>query len=108
MEKIGYIISELPALFLIIWFTIRVIRFRRRRKQQPLFSAQDAALLFPRIKIDLRSPITRIKFARCILLATAATCVEFLVLAQFGAAILSGALTLTTAAILHRVLFNPA
>ncbi len=106
MEKLGYIISELPVLFLLIWFSIRLIQYRRRRKREPLYSAQDTALLFPRNKIDLRSPATRLKFARCILLATSATCVEFLALAQFGAAILSGVLILTTATILHRVLFD--
>lgn len=50
----------------------------------------------------------RVRFARCILLATAATYVEFVVLAPFGAAILSVALVLTTAGIVHSLLFNNA
>ncbi len=108
MEKLGYIISEAPVLFLLIWFTLRLVHFRRRRKQEPRFSAGDQALLFPNRKIDLRSPIMRVKFARCILLATGATYVEFLFLAQFGAAILCVALTLTTAGIVHRMLFTSA
>jgi len=108
MEKLGYIISEAPVLFLVIWFAIRVLQYRRHRKQRPLFSAGDEALLFPHQKVDLRSPIMRVNLARCILLATAATYAEFLVLATFGAAILCVALVLTTAGIVHRVLFTPA
>lgn len=108
MDKIGYIISEAPVLILVIWGAICLIRYRRWRRQEPLYSADDAALFFPQNKIDLRSPATWLKFARCIALATAATCVEFLTLAEFGAAILSVSLMLTTAGIIHRVLFNPA
>jgi len=108
MEKLGYIISEAPVLFLVIWFAVRLVQFRRHRNKQPMFSARDKALLFPQNQISLRSPVVRVKFARCILLATAATYVEFLALAPFGAAILCVALTLTTAGIVHQVLFNPA
>ena len=105
MEKLGYIISEVPVLFLVIWFALRLIQYRRRRNQEPLYSARDEELLRPQNKLDLRSPLTRVKFARCILLATVATYVEFFALAQFGAAILCVALTLTTAGIVHRLLF---
>lgn len=108
MEKLGYIISEAPVLILMIWFAVRIVQYRRRRDQRPMFSEQDHALLFPKSKVSLRSPMVRVRFARCLLLATAATYVEFLVLAPFGAAILCVALTLTTAGIVHRVLLSPA
>jgi len=108
MEKLGYILSEAPVLFFVIWFAVRLVQFRRYRKNQPLFSEHDQALLFPQAKIDLGSPIRRVKLARCILLATTATYVEFLVLAPFGAAILSVALVLTTAGIVHGVLLDHA
>lgn len=108
MEKIGYFISELPALLLMIGFAAGVIQYRRRRKRQPVYSARDRALFFPPAKVDLRTPATRLKLARCVLLSTAATSVEYLLLAQFGAAILSVALTITTAGILHGLLFDGA
>ena len=108
MEKLGYIISEAPVLFLVIWFAVRLVQYRRYRNKLPMFSERDEALLFPQNKISLRSPLRRVKFARCILLATAATYVEFLALAPFGAAILCVALMLTTAGIVHRVLLNSA
>jgi len=108
MEKLGYFISEAPVLFLVIWFAVRIVQYRRYRNKQPLFSERDKALLFPQNRIDLRSPMRRVKLARCILLATAATYVEFVVLAPFGAAILSVALVLTSASIVHSQLFNHA
>ena len=89
-----------------IWVAVRLVQYRRYRKKQPLFSERDRAMLFPENKIDLRSPVLRVRFARCILLATAATYVEFLMLAPLGAAILCVALVLTTAGIVHGILFN--
>jgi hypothetical protein len=108
MDKLGYLISEAPVFFLVIWFAVRFVQYRRRRNNQPLFSERDTALLFPQNKIDLRSPALRVRFARCILLATAATYLEFLMLAPFGAAILCITLVLTTAGIVHGILFDPA
>lgn len=108
MENFGYIISEAPVLFFVIWIAVRLVQYRRYRKKQPLFSERDEALLFPQNKINLRSPIRRVKFARCILLATAATYVEFLMLAPLGAAILCVALVLTTAGIVQGILFDQA
>ena len=106
MDKLGYIISEAPVFFLVIWVAVRLVQYRRYRNKQPLFSERDRAMLFPENKIDLRSPALRVKFARCILLATAATYVEFLMLAPLGAAILCIALVLTTAGIVQGILFD--
>jgi hypothetical protein len=106
MDKLGYIISEAPVFFLVIWVAVRLVQYRRYRNKQPLFSERDRAMLFPENKIDLRSPVLRVKFARCILLATAATYVEFLMLAPLGAAILCIALVLTTAGIVQGILFD--
>lgn len=108
MEKLGYVISEAPVFFLVIWVAVRLVQYRRYRNKQPLFSERDRAMLFPENKIDLRSPVLRVKLARCILLATAATYVEFLVLAPLGAAILCVTLVLTTAGIVQGILFDQA
>jgi hypothetical protein len=106
MDNLGYIISEAPVFFLVIWVAVRLVQYRRYRNKQPLFSERDRAMLFPENKVDLRSPALRVKFARCILLATAATYVEFLMLAPLGAAILCIALVLTTAGIVQGILFD--
>jgi hypothetical protein len=50
----------------------------------------------------------RLKLVRSILAATAAIYVEFLVLAPFGAGILSAAVLLTTASIVQRILLTDA
>ncbi len=106
MDQLGYIISEAPIFLMVIWFAVRLVQFRRYRNHQPIFSDRDKAFLYPQKKLDLRSPERRVKFARCILFATAATYIEFLVLAPLGAAIMAIALMLTTAGIVHGVLFD--
>jgi hypothetical protein len=108
MDKLGYILSEVPVLFLIIWFAVRLVQYRRYRNKQPIYSERDAALLYPPTKFDLRSPMSRVRLARCILLATAAFYVEFLILAPLGAAILCASLMLTTAALVQNFILNPS
>jgi hypothetical protein len=108
MENLGYIISEAPVLFLIIWFGVRLVHVRRYRNKQPIYSERDAALLYPQTNFDLRSPMSRVRLARCILFATAAFYVEFLILAPFGAAILCASLMLTTAALVQNFILNPS
>jgi hypothetical protein len=99
MEKLGYILWEAPVFFLVIWFGIRLVHYRRYRRNQPIYSDKDRQLLFSRAKTTLEPPLFRLRLARAILAATAATYLEVLALAPFGAAILSAALLLTTAAI---------
>ncbi|HYJ14923.1 MAG TPA: hypothetical protein VE170_05495 [Candidatus Limnocylindria bacterium] len=108
MEKFGYLLSEIPVLFLIIWFAVRFVQYRRYRNKQPIFSEKDVALLYPPTKFDLRSPMSRLRLARCILLATAAFYVEFLILAPLGAAILCASLMLTTAALVQNFILSPS
>jgi hypothetical protein len=101
MEKLGYILSEAPVFFLVVWFGIRLVHYRRYRRNQPIYSEKDRQLLFSRAKTSLEPPVFRVRFARAILAATAATYFEILALAPFGAAILTAALLLTSAAITH-------
>jgi len=104
MEKIGYILSEAPVFFFVMWFGIRLVHIRRYRNQQPIYGERDWRLLYESANLSLLSPIMRLRLARSILAATAAIYVEFLVLAPFGAGILSAALLLTTASIVQRIL----
>ncbi len=104
MEKLGYVLSELPVFFLVMWFGIRLVHLRRYRRNQPIFSDDDRRLFFGRSAASIRSPVFRLRLARAILAATAATYVDFPVLAPFGAGILAGALLLTSAAIVRRML----
>lgn len=104
METFGYILSEVPVLVLVIWFAVGLVRYRRYRRNQPLFSEQDRRLLFAKAPGRLDSPEFRLRLARAILAATAATCVLFVVFAPLGAAIITGALVLTGAAIVRWML----
>jgi hypothetical protein len=104
MEKLGYVLYELPVFFLVMWFGIRLVHIRRYRRNRPIFSDDDRQLLFGPAPASIQSPIFRVRLARAILAATATTYIEFLVLAPFGAAILAGALLLTGAAIVRWML----
>ena len=106
MENLGYILSEAPVFFLTLWFAIRFVHYRRYRRNQPLFSDQDRRLLFAQTKPKLASPIFRLRFVRSILLVTAAIYFEMLFLAPLGAGILAGALLLTSASVVHRILLS--
>ena len=104
MEKIGYILSEAPVFFFVMWLGIRLVHIRRYRNKQPIYSERDWRLLYQNAKLSLKSPIMRLRLARSILATTAAIYVEFLVLAPFGAGILSAAVLLTVESIVQRIL----
>jgi hypothetical protein len=98
MDEIGYVLSEVPVLLFVIWFAFRLVQYRRYRRNQPIYSDKDLQLLFS--KTNLEQPVFP-ALARAILAATAATYLEILTLAHFGAAILSATLLLTSAAIVR-------
>jgi hypothetical protein len=104
MEHLGYILSEAPVFFLTMWFAIRLVHYRRYRRNQPLFFDSDRRLLFTPTKPKLDSPVFRLKLVRSILGVTAAMYLEIVILGPFGAGILAVALLLTSAAIVHRIL----
>jgi len=108
MEKIGYVISEAPVLFLVIWFAVRLVQFRRYRNKRPIFTATDRRLLESRPRIDPSTVEFYCRFVVAVLAVTAVGLLEFIVLAPFGAAIVSGTLLLSSAAIVrHLLLLEP-
>ena len=104
MEKMGYILSEVPVLLLVVWFAVRLFQFRRRRNKRPLFSETDRQLLFGGAKNSSTRLRTYLKLFIAVLATVAAASVEMMALAPFGSAILTGALLLTSAAIVHQLL----
>ena len=108
MEKIGYVLSEAPVFFLLIWFAVRFVQFRRYRDNRPVLTPADLRLLGSRPRIDPRSREFYFRFALAVLAVSMIGVLEFIVLAPFGAAILSGALLLTSAAIVRAVLLLEA
>jgi len=106
MEKIGYVLAEAPVFCFMIWFSIRLIQYRRSRDNRPIYGDRDRRMLFDAAKYPRGTRIFRFKLALTIAAVTAAALVEFIVLASLGAAILSGALLFTSAAIVYRLLLK--
>jgi hypothetical protein len=104
MEKFGYLLSEAPVLIFVIWFATRLFQFRRRRKNQPAFAEPDRRLLFAGANVRPNPPAFYFKLSLAAVVAAAASVVEFIVLAPLGATIVTGALILTSATIVHKVL----
>jgi len=103
MDRFGYLLSELPTLIFIVWFAVRFFQFRRRQNNQPTYSETDRELLFgaPRQRPAKREVYLRLGLA--IVAITTIGVLEILVLAPFGAAIITGSLLLTSTAIVHRL-----
>lgn len=104
MEKIGYILSEAPLFLFMIWFAVRLIQYRRRRKREPVFSDVDRRLLFGTDRRRSESATFYFKFAGAIVATTLVGMLEFITLAPLGAALLTGALLLTSATIVRQIL----
>ena len=104
MEKIGYILSEAPIFLFVVWFAVRLVQFRRYRNNRPIFTATDRRLLDSRPRIAPSTVEFHCRFVVAVLAVTAIGILEFIVLAPFGAAIVSGTLLLSSAAIVRRML----
>lgn len=106
MERLGYFISEAPILFLMIWSTVHIIRWRRARQNRLAFNQHDRDLLF---NAAPKRPNPWRFCGRFLLAVSAVTMlgfVQLVVLAPLGAAIITGAVILTSAAIVYRVLLH--
>jgi len=107
VEKLGYFISEAPVLILIIWFAYRLVQFRRYRKSQPIVTEGDRQLFCPKQRAGLS-----FRFFHKLAVATAITglsaYLEVIILAPLGAAILTVTVLLTSATVVHRLLFSQA
>jgi hypothetical protein len=103
MDKFGYLLSELPALIFIIWFAVRFFLFRRRKKNQPSYSETDRELLFGAPRQRPTKSAVYMRLALAIVAVSTIGVLEILVLAPFGAAIITASLLLTSTAIVHRL-----
>lgn len=106
MDRIGYLLAEAPVFFFVIWFAFRLVQYRRYRKHLPIFTDRDRQMLFQPPKNRQNTLRFCLKLALAILAVTAVGFIEFVALAPFGAAILSGTLLLTSATIVRQLLMN--
>jgi hypothetical protein len=103
MDRFGYILSEAPVLFLMIWFAVRFVQLRRARENRPLFSEGERRMLF-HASHPPRTWRFYSRFALAVISLTAIGILEIFIFAPFGAAIVSGVLLLTAATIVWRIL----
>lgn len=108
LDKLGYMISEIPPLLFLVWFAIRFTQFRRRQRNQPIFSDADRLLLFGSSKRRPAGPMFYLKLALAVAAVAALGLLEILVLAPLGAAILTGVVLLTSTTIVRHLLASDA
>ncbi|HEY1232063.1 MAG TPA: hypothetical protein VGH22_01655 [Candidatus Binatia bacterium] len=104
MDKLGYLLSEIPLLIFIVWFAVRFFQFRRRQKHQPSYSETDRELLFGTPRRRPAKTEIYLRLALAIIAVSTIGVLEFLVLAPLGAAIVTTSLVLTSTAIVHHLL----
>ncbi|HEX7228777.1 MAG TPA: hypothetical protein VF452_00175 [Candidatus Binatia bacterium] len=104
MDKLGYLLSEIPLLIFIVWFAVRFFQYRRRKNHQPSYSETDRDLLFGTSRPHPPKTEVYLRLALAIVAVTMVGVLEFLVLAPFGAAIVTTSLVLTSTAIVHHLL----
>jgi hypothetical protein len=106
MDRVGYLLSELPVFFFMIWFAIRLVQYRRHRRNLPIVTENDRRMLFQRPKEHPGSSRFCLRLILAILAVTAVGYLQFTTLAPLGAAIVSGTLLLTSATIVRRLLIE--
>jgi len=102
LDRMGYIISELFMLLLVLVLIMVFLRLRRGRNKNSGVMEADRNLFFRPIKINMRAPQRMLRYALIAAAALPVSLVEILVLGQFGATILVGALVVTCSAIVRR------
>ena len=105
MDQLGYILSEAPVFILMTWFAVRYVQRRRYRENRPAFTEEDRLMLFDAGQKTSRTWFYS-RFALATLAVTVIGFIEIIALAPFGAAIVAGALLLTAADIVRRLLLQ--
>ena len=105
VEKLGYIISEIPVLFFVIWFAIRWVQLCRRRRHQPIYSDQDRHMIRRSAEYGPRDWEFYPRFFVAVLAVTFIGTLEFIILASFGAAILCATFLLTSTMVVRQLFF---
>jgi hypothetical protein len=105
MEKLGYVLSELPVLILMIWSAVKIVHWRRAREGRRPSNELDRRIL----SRDARYRPDDWQFYPRFVLAVLAVAIvgglQIMLLAPLGAAIVTGVFVLTSAAIVHGTLF---
>ena len=101
LDRMGYILAEAFTLLVVISFTKGILCLRRGRDQRRFLSHGDREVFFQPIKLTVSAPMRFFRYAVIFTLVVTIGVIEIVILAPFGAAILTGALLVTCAAIVH-------
>jgi hypothetical protein len=103
MDRIGYVLSEIPVFIFVMWFAVRLVQYRRYRNNLPIVTENDRRILHG--PTDRPSTLRfYAKLALAILTVTVVGYLQFITLAPLGAGIIGAALLLTAATIVRRLL----
>ena len=102
--KLGYILSELFMLLIVIGLAEAILRFRRGVGLCQLFTEIERGKLQAPIRIRASAPVRYLRYALVFALTVILGAIEIAFISQFGATILTGALLLTITAIVRYTL----
>jgi hypothetical protein len=97
----GYILSELFMLLLVIAMTKWILLFRRALRARPLITENDRRLLIEPIRITGSAPVRYLRYALAFTLVVTFGAIEIAIVSQFGATILTGTLVLSSATVVR-------
>jgi hypothetical protein len=103
MDRFGYLLSELPTLIFIVWFAVRFFQFRRGKTISPPTPRLIGSCFSARPGSGRQKAKSICGWDSPFVAVTTIGVLEILVLAPFGAAIITGSLLLTSTAIVHRL-----
>ena len=105
VEKLGYVLSELPVLILILWSAWRIVHWRRARAGRRSFNEANRGTLASTAQYSPDDWEFYPRFALAVFAVAIIGALQVIFLAPLGAAIIAGVFILTSAAIVHGVLF---
>ena len=101
MSKMGYILSELFMLLLVIAMAKWILLFRRGLRARPLITENDRRLLLEPIRVTGSAPVRYLRYSLAFTLVVIFGAIGIAVASQFGATILTGVLLVTSAAVVR-------
>jgi hypothetical protein len=106
IENLGYVLSELPVLFLMIWFAVKIVQWRRARENRPQFSEDDRRVLFRQSPYAPDKWQFYPRFTLAVFAVMISGFLQVTILSAFGAAIITAMFVLTSAAVVRGVLLE--
>ena len=105
IEKLGYVLSELPVLILTLWLAAQIVHWRRSRQGRWSFSESDRRALSRAAQFRPDDWQFYPRFALAVFAVAMVGALQFIILAPLGAAIVASLFLLTSTAIVRGVLF---